>query len=63
MKQNLNNLIEENTRLKTKISILEKEKDKMNKYMETSSEGMGNKGNSRINIYSNKIGEVPVSIF
>jgi len=35
----------------------------MNKYMETSSEGMGNKGNSRINIYSNKIGEVPVSIF
>jgi uncharacterized protein YlxW (UPF0749 family) len=63
LKQNLNNLIEENTRLKTKISILEKEKDKMNKHLETTAEALGNRGNSRINIYSGKAGEVTVRVF
>ena len=41
-------------RLKTKISILEKEKDKMNRYIDTTSEGLSKQGNSRLNIYGTK---------
>ena len=33
LKQALNELMEDNVKLKTRISILEKEKDKMNKYI------------------------------
>jgi hypothetical protein len=60
LKQNLNEIMEENIRLKTKITILEKEKDKMNKYLETTPDGLGNKGNSRINIYGNKPADVSI---
>ena len=57
LKQSMNELAEENIRLKTKISILEREKDKMNKFMDTAPESIGNKG-SRINIYQSKSYEV-----
>lgn len=46
--------MEENIRLKTKISILEKEKDKMNRYMDSASEGISKQTNSRLNIYGVK---------
>lgn len=58
LKQNLNEIMEENIRLKTKISILEKEKDKMNRYLETAPEGLPKQGNSRLNIYGQKNNEV-----
>ena len=59
MKQSLNEVMEENVRLKTKISILEKEKDKMNRYIETAPEGtLGSKANSRLNIYGSRATEV-----
>ena len=55
LKQSLNEVMEENVRLKTKISILEKEKDKMNRYMESAPEGaLASKGNSRLNIYGSR---------
>lgn len=54
LKQTVNELMEENVRLKTKISILEKEKDKMNRYIDSNSEGLSRQGNSRLNIYGNK---------
>ena len=55
MKQSLNEVMDENVRLKTRISILEKEKDKMNRYIETAPEGAhGSKANSRINIYGSR---------
>lgn len=45
-------------RLKTKISILEKEKDKMNRYIDSSSDGLAKGGNSRLNMYATKSTEV-----
>ena len=55
MKQSLNEVMDENVRLKTRISILEKEKDKMNRYIETAPEGAhSSKANSRINIYGSR---------
>jgi hypothetical protein len=59
LKQSLNEVAEENMRLKTKVSILEREKEKMNKFIDTAPEGMGPKG-SRINIYQSRSYEVPV---
>ena len=53
--------MEENMRLKTKISILEKEKDKMNRYIDTTSEGMSKQTNSRLNIYGTKSVDVSYS--
>ena len=44
--------------MKTKISILEKEKDKMNRYMDSTAEGLSRQGNSRLNIYGSKSTEV-----
>ena len=55
MKQSLNEVSDENMRLKTKISILEKEKEKINRYIETVPEGgMSSKGNSRVNVYASR---------
>ena len=54
LKQALNDTMDENIRLKTKIAILEKEKDKMNRYMETAAEN-SNKVQSRINVYAGSI--------
>jgi hypothetical protein len=48
-------------RLKTKVSILEKEKDKMNRYIDSTSDGLSKSGNSRLNIYGAK--SVDVSCF
>jgi len=46
-------------RLKTKISILEKEKDKMNRYMDSTPEALANRGgNSRLQLYGSKTNEV-----
>lgn len=47
-------------RLKTKISILEREKDKMNRFIDTAPEGLGAKG-SRINAYNARSYEVSIS--
>lgn len=44
--------------MKTKITVLQKEKIQMNRYIETGPEVFGGKGNSRINIYNNKPNEV-----
>ena len=54
LKQAVNELMEDNVKLKTRISILEKEKDKMNRYIESISEN-ANKAQSRINVYSGSI--------
>jgi hypothetical protein len=35
----------------------------MNKYIETANEGLGNKGNSRINVYISKAAEVILKSF
>lgn len=58
LKQTVNELMEENVRLKTKISILQKEKDKINRYMDSTTEGLSRQGNSRLNIYGSKNTEV-----
>ena len=58
LKQSLNEVVEENIRLKTKISILQKEKDKMNRYLETAPEGLTKQTNSRLNLYGPKSNEV-----
>jgi SpoVK/Ycf46/Vps4 family AAA+-type ATPase len=55
LKQVLNELSEENTRLKTKVSILEREKEKMSKFV-ASSDGIGKV--SRINAYQTRNSEV-----
>jgi len=49
-------------RLKTKISILEKEKDKMNRYIDSTSDNFNKGGNSRLNVYSMKSTEVSSTI-
>jgi regulator of replication initiation timing len=58
LKQSLNEVLEENVRLKTKISILEKEKDKMNKFIDHAPEVSNNRGNSRLQLYTSKMSEV-----
>ena len=63
LKQTVNDLVEENMRLKTKISILEKEKDKMNRYIDSTSDNMSKTGNSRLNVYGMKSTEVSSIIF
>lgn len=55
--------MEDNMRLKTKISILEKEKDKMNRYMDSGSDAMSKQGNSRLNIYGSKNQDVLSFLF
>ena len=58
LKQSLNDLTEENIRLKTKISILEKEKSRMGKYLETAQDMPSKKSQSRLNLYASKISDV-----
>lgn len=60
LKQNMNELQQQNIRLKTKISILEKESDKMNKYLENAPEGFNNKQNNRANAYGPKSVDVRI---
>ena len=64
LKQNLNEVVEENVRLKTKISILEKEKDKMNRYIDSTPEALANRGgNSRMQLFATKSNEVDPFLF
>lgn len=58
LKQSLNETIEQNTRLRTKIAILEKEKDKMNRFIESSEMGISNKPPSRLNAFPTKNAQV-----
>lgn len=41
LKQALHEVAEENVRLKTKISVIEREKEKLNRFVETAPEGLG----------------------
>lgn len=59
LKQSVNDLTEENIRLKTKISILEKEKSRMGKYLENAQDVPSKKSQSRLNLYASKISDVP----
>ncbi len=58
LKQNLNDTLEENTRLKTKVAILEKQKDKMTRFIDSSDIAISNKAPSRLNLLPNKNSEV-----
>jgi len=49
-------------RLKTKASILEKEKDKMNRYIDSTSEVTSKQGNSRLNMYGTKSVDVSYKV-
>jgi len=49
--------------LKTKIFTLEKEKEKMNKYLESAPEQNTRGGNSRLQLYSGKNNDVNPMIF
>lgn len=51
LKKAMNEISEENVKLKTRISILEREKDKMNRYLETVTEST-HKTQSRMKILS-----------
>ena len=62
LKQTVNELMEENMRLKTKASILEKEKDKMNRYIDSTSEVTSKQGNSRLNMYGTKSVDVSYKV-
>lgn len=51
-------------RLKTRMSILEKEKDKMNRYIDSAtSDNFSKGGNSRLNIYGVKNPDVNIMLF